>query len=198
VGSIKCFSVDFLVQKNVPNRLIIICSFQIFSFLDQVDCVASLERCAQTTLILVQDLKSSTDVVAAMTASKVVPAVLPSDSFTNQNLPSLRTPLEDDMERAQFLMRLASRIRRLESDTVIALTYRMEEMLKTIQSVKDRLEGGENDDSSESSCKNDLLLLMIGHCMRGLALLGRGREVENIFARVAIMYVHFISIKKFT
>jgi hypothetical protein len=31
------------------------------------------------------------------------------------------------------------------------------------------------------------LLLMLGHCMRGLALLGRGKEVESIFARVAIM-----------
>lgn len=30
---------------------------------------------------------------------------------------------------------------------------------------------------------------MIGHCMRGLALLGKGKEAENVFARVAIMYV---------
>jgi conserved oligomeric Golgi complex subunit 2 len=136
----------------------------------------------------VQDLKSSTDVVAIMTASKVVPAAAASGSSTNQNLPSLRTPLDDDMEQAQFLMKLAPRIRRLESDTVIALTYRMEEVLKTLQAGSDGVEGREGDDSSESSFKHDLLLL-VGHCMRGLALLGRGREVENIFARVAIMYV---------
>lgn len=30
---------------------------------------------------------------------------------------------------------------------------------------------------------------MIGHCIRGLALLGKGKEAENVFARVAIMYV---------
>lgn len=30
---------------------------------------------------------------------------------------------------------------------------------------------------------------MIGHCMRGLALLGKGKEAENVFARVSIMYV---------
>lgn len=30
-------------------------------------------------------------------------------------------------------------------------------------------------------------LLMIGHCLRGLALLGKGKEAENVFARVAIM-----------
>ena len=32
-------------------------------------------------------------------------------------------------------------------------------------------------------------LNMIGHCLRGLALLGKGKEAENVFARVAIMYV---------
>jgi conserved oligomeric Golgi complex subunit 2 len=137
----------------------------------------------------VQDLKSSTDIVAAMTASKVVPASATADS--NSNLPSLRTPLEADMESAQFLMKLSPRIRRLESDTVIALTNRTEEILKTLQ---DRRKAGEIDGTDEeeetsistSTFQNDLLL-MIGHCMRGLALLGRGKEVENVFARVAIM-----------
>ena len=28
---------------------------------------------------------------------------------------------------------------------------------------------------------------MIGHCLRGLALLGKGKEAESVFARVAIM-----------
>lgn len=161
-------------------------------FSGKLDHVASLERCAQTTLILVQDLKSSTDTVAAMTASKVVPAAATSDSSSNSNLPSLRTSLEEDMERAQFLMKLAPRIRRLESDTVISLTSGMEEILKTLEvrrkAEKDRVEDDQDNRTSALSSENGLLL-MIGHCMRGLALLGRGKEVENIFARVAIMYV---------
>ncbi|KAG7355783.1 protein of unknown function DUF3510 containing protein [Nitzschia inconspicua] len=148
----------------------------------KLDHSASLERCAQTTLILVQDLKSSTDVVAAVTASKVVPASATSDL----NLPSMRTPLEDDMERAQFMMKLAPRIRRLESDTVTALTYRLEEFLRALQERRKTQEDRDPEEEEQVSSESELLL-MIGHCMRGLALLGRGNEVENIFARVAIM-----------
>jgi hypothetical protein len=158
---------------------------------DKLDHIVSLERCAQTTLFLVQDLKSSTDIVSALTTSKVV-AAAPSDS--NAGLPSLRTALEQDTERAQFLMKLAPRIRRLESDTIMSLTFRMEEILKILQDRrKSQNDQGEeegeetrNDPSVPSLNHNDLLL-MIGHCMRGLAFLGRAKEVENIFARVAIM-----------
>lgn len=144
----------------------------------KIDHVSSLERCAHTTLCLVQDLQSSTDKVTALTASKVVMT----DSNKNAStLPSLRTALEGDTERAQFLMKLAPRIRRLESDTIIALTHRMEQTLKNLQQLR---EGNAEDDQMPPQ---DELLLMLGHCMRGLALLGRGKEVENIFARVAIM-----------
>ncbi|KAL3913713.1 MAG: hypothetical protein SGARI_000516, partial [Bacillariaceae sp.] len=157
-----------------------------------MDHVASLERCAQTTLVLVQDLKSSTDILAALTASKVVPAAAAAaDPSSNSNLPSLRKPLEDDMERAQFLMKLAPRIRRLESDTVIALAHRMEEVLKALQDCRkaqsDRGGDEDHDNSSSSFSPEKDLLLTVGYCMRGLAFLGRGKEVENIFARVAIM-----------
>jgi hypothetical protein len=93
----------------------------------------------------------------------------------------MRTPLEEDTERAQFVMKLAPRIRRLESDTIISLTYRMEKTLRTLQQLRDEAMDGE-----QLPAESDLLL-MLGNCMRGLALLGRGKEVESIFARVAIM-----------
>ena len=146
-----------------------------------------LERCAQTTLFLVQELQASTDIVAAITASKVV---LGNDSSSNA-LPSMRTSLDEDSERAQFLMKLAPRIRRLESDTILSLSYWTEKILKRLQdrqlSEKDeKLSEGKNDNGFDNPSESELLL-MIGHCMRGLALLGRGKEVENIFARVAIM-----------
>jgi hypothetical protein len=143
--------------------------------------VSSLERCAHTTLCLVQDLQTSTDKVTAITASKVVIT----DSDKNDNsLPSLRTALDEDTERAQFLMKLAPRIRRLESDTITALTHRMEQTLRNLQQLRE----GTVDEKDDQIPEEDELLLMLGHCMRGLALLGRGKEVENIFARIAIMY----------
>lgn len=151
-----------------------------------VDHVSSLERCAHTTLCLVQDLQSSTDKVTTLTASKVVLSE-PKSSGNNSNsnntggLPSLRTMLVEDTERSQFLMKLAPRIRRLESDTITAVTHRMEQTLRNLQQLR---EGRAEEDQIPPE---DELLLMLGHCMRGLALLGRGEEVENIFARIAIM-----------
>jgi conserved oligomeric Golgi complex subunit 2 len=188
---------------------------------DKVDHISSLERCAQTTLLLVKDLQASTAVVAALTANKVAGSTSQqkdgtgsgpsgpsapgghagnkssSNPTTTSLLPSLRTPLEDDTERAQFLMKLAPRIRRLESGTINALTYRMEQILQLIQERRRRLLQAQDDGTDtcttdkfedEEGNESDLLLMM-GHCMRGLALLGRGKEIENIFARVAIMYV---------
>lgn len=90
----------------------------------------SLERAAHTTLCLVQDLQSSTAQLSALT-----PAPLES------SLPSLQTPLDRDTERAQFLMKLAPRIRRLESDTIASLTSRLECVLKQLQQKR-----RENDD----------------------------------------------------
>ena len=100
----------------------------------------------------------------------------------NTALPSLRGQLDYDTEQAQFWMKLAPRIRRLESDTIAALANRMEETLKYLQQVRE----GTIEDAGELPSEDELLL-MLGHCMRGLALLGRGKEVENIFARTAIM-----------
>ena len=162
---------------------------------DQVDHVLSLERAAHTTLYLVQDLQSST---AQLSSSTTL-----SDSSA---LPSLRTPLDRDTELAQFLMKLAPRIRRLESDTITCLSIRLELVLKQLQ----RWQGNGLQSEGQAEVSIRMIrrsttctdtphspfhtaslqgLLMIGHCMRGLALLGKGKEAENVFARVAIMCV---------
>ncbi len=153
-----------------------------------MDHVSSLERCAHTTLCLVQDLQSSTDKVTAITANKVI---VTNSAGNSKALPSLRMPLEEDTERAQFLMKLAPRIRRLESDTIFSLTHRMEETLKNLQQLREAT----LEETDEQTPTQDEHLLMLGHCMRGLALLGRGKEVENIFARIAIMYVKAVTIR---
>lgn len=62
-----------------------------------------------------------------------------------------------------------------------------------MEDVLNRLRHLREQDSQDSTNLNDEerseedLLLMLGHAMRGLALLGRGKEVESVFARVAIM-----------
>jgi conserved oligomeric Golgi complex subunit 2 len=177
------------------------CSLVHFFNVDLLDHVSSLERCAHTTLFLVQDLQSSTDKLSALTARKVVTpkgegghtTTTATSSSNNSSgnsgaLPSLRTQLEDDTERAQFLMKLAPRVRRLESDTVISLTHRMEQVLRSLQQRREgRLDDGDETAADQNLPKEEDLLLMIGHCMRGLAFLGRGKEVESVFARVAVM-----------
>lgn len=117
------------------------------------------------------------------------------------------------MEKSRFLMKLAPRIRRLESDTAKCLEVTLEELLVRVRKL---MEGSSSSTRSSSSTddgdyddnngdhhdgdshavysnkqqwrsQHDDLLLLIGHCLRGLALLGKGSDAESAFARVAIM-----------
>ena len=159
-----------------------------------MDHTSSLERAAHVALCLVQDLQAATQAVAAMTVSDNGSSKnnnSNSKTESNASLPSLRAPLPGDTERAQFLMKLAPRIRKLESDTATCLYQRLELVLK--ESPQQQSSAAADADEHQQSSKqqqqqdDDSLLLMLGHCMRGLALLGRGHDVESIFARVAIM-----------
>jgi conserved oligomeric Golgi complex subunit 2 len=132
---------------------------------DDLDHVASLERAAHTALCLVQYLKVSNAQISALT-SKL--------ANSETALPSMKSPLDHDTERAQFILKLAPRIRRLESDVVLSLTYRLEAILKLVK-----------DEERSASTQDELV--MTGHCLRGLAILGKGKEAEHVFARVAIM-----------
>jgi hypothetical protein len=140
---------------------------------------------------LVQELQASTDIVATMTASSNAVIGNKDTSSNSTTLPSMRSSLDKDSERAQFLMKLAPRIRRLESDAILSLSFWIEKILKRLQdrhlSKSEEGEENEDDDGGFDSPSENELLLMLGNCMRGLTLLGRSIEVENIFARVAIM-----------
>ena len=92
--------------------------------------------------------------------------------------------MDDDTERAYFLLKLAPRIRRLESDSITSLSHRMEDVLNRLRQLRER---DLQDTTPEEERTEEELLFMLGHAMRGLALLGRGKEVESVFARVAIM-----------
>ena len=106
-----------------------------------MDQVASLERAAHTTLHLVQELKTSTAEVTSLTSMQHKDETAADNNTGSANasasLPNLRAPLPDDTDKAQFLMKLAPRIRRLEADTVKALTSTLEEVLGQMKSRKE-------------------------------------------------------------
>ena len=148
-------------------------SHRFFAALDDLDRAASLERAAHITLCLVEDLHAAQDHISAWASGSGAQ----STGNNALQLPSMRMPSRaQDNEFAQFLLKLAPRIRTLESQTVRALGNLLEDVLQKFASHMD----GEN-----PAMEDDLLIL--GHCMRGLALLGRGKEVESIFARTAMM-----------
>lgn len=138
-------------------------------------------------------------------------------------LPSMETPLPQDTEKAQFIMKLAPRIRTMENKTFQALVANLEivlvkrmERFKNSASVVDRNLGEKGAKSNgnvifnameeeilkgsnvkvndncverEQSKEDKEELLILGHIMRALTLLGRGPEAEATFAKVAIMPV---------
>ncbi|GKZ01234.1 hypothetical protein MPSEU_001074500 [Mayamaea pseudoterrestris] len=175
---------------------------------DDLNYASSLERASHVTLCLIHDLHIATDAVSALTTSGkrgLLPSTSSNDTIndsmttTNKQVPSLATPLPDDCERAQFVMKLAPRIRRLEAETIKCLAEQFEFLLKEFHALQTlEQQKNANNDVEEPVMVNDssnlhdmqqqsLLLVMLGHVMRGLALLGRGKEVESIFGRVAIM-----------
>lgn len=121
---------------------------------DELDHVASLERAAHTALYLIHDLHTSSEQVSALTSKM--------GQIDASALPSLRTPLENDTERAQFVMKLAPRIRRLESDVLSCLVHRLEQILKQVQT---RAQSHDGDSSSlwagreEVRCLSSVFLL---------------------------------------
>lgn len=151
----------------------------------ELDHATSLERAAYTTLHLLQELQSSSAEVSAVTSTPLKPT---QDEGNNSNvLPSLNDATGASsgingviMEKSRFLMKLAPRIRRLESDTAKCLVATLESLLVQVRSA------GESNVSVSAETQGNLLL-MIGHCLRGLALLGKGSHAESAFARVAIM-----------
>ena len=144
-----------------------------------------------------QELKTSTAEVTNLTSMQHKDEAGADNNTGTANasasLPNLRSPLPDDTDKAQFLMKLAPRIRRLEADTVKALTSTLEEVLGQMKSRKEEEreqqqdQGVDGPDDMAAAEAEERDLLMIGHCLRGLALLGRGKEAEGAFARVAIM-----------
>jgi len=176
----------------------------------ELDHASSLERAAYTTLHLLQELQSSTEQVSAITMNTPAKNKAPDSGNNSSNiLPSLNDTSSSGingviMEKSRFLMKLAPRIRRLESDTAKCLVGRLESLLvkvRTLMEEQQQLTNGNDLSSvggdtiisqnqhvqSEYKQKHSELLLTISHTLRGLAILNKGNEAQSTFARIAIM-----------
>jgi len=131
-----------------------------------------LERAAHVTLMLLEELQTANE--SFTTALTNGAGVSPQQQ-------------QQDTEHAQFLVKLAPRIRRLETDASQCLGKRMEMVLKRLQEDGVHNMNGSKEENDDKQEQHDETLLVMGHCMRGLALLGRAKDVESIFARTAIM-----------
>eukprot|EP00584_Thalassiosira_punctigera_P007234 CAMPEP_0172538914 /NCGR_PEP_ID=MMETSP1067-20121228/10199_1 /TAXON_ID=265564 ORGANISM="Thalassiosira punctigera, Strain Tpunct2005C2" /NCGR_SAMPLE_ID=MMETSP1067 /ASSEMBLY_ACC=CAM_ASM_000444 /LENGTH=984 /DNA_ID=CAMNT_0013324507 /DNA_START=27 /DNA_END=2981 /DNA_ORIENTATION=- len=174
---------------------------------EELDHASSLERAAYTTLHLLQELQSSSEEVSAIAMMSGGAVDASNDSDNANILPSLNDVNADGgingvvMEKSRFLMKLAPRIRRLESDTAKCLAGRLESLLAKVRRLKeeekdcdDEDDNGRQDSGRSKQLKEEqrrrvqqVLLLTISSCLRGLALLRRGPDAESAFARVAIM-----------
>ena len=92
---------------------------------NDLDQLSLLERAAHTALYLLQELKASTEKVAQWTTTSTGNS---STKDATNNSSSL-----EPIERPQFILKLAPRIRRLESDTLLCLTRRLEDGLTQFQ-----------------------------------------------------------------
>jgi len=197
---------------TVASDCLYFCLYLIFTHITftELDHASSLERAAYTTLHLLQELQSSTEQVSAITMNTPAKNKAPDSGNNSSNiLPSLNDTSSSGingviMEKSRFLMKLAPRIRRLESDTAKCLVGRLESLLvkvRTLMEEQQQLTNGNDLSSvggdtimsqnqhvqSEYKQKHSELLLTISHTLRGLAILNKGNEAQSTFARIAIM-----------
>jgi hypothetical protein len=97
--------------------------------------------------------------------------------------------LPSTTEKAQFFSKLAPRILKLESDVIKCLISRLDSILTRMsQDINNNRQPSSQQEKNATIAKRRKEdLLGVGHCLRGLALLGKGKEAESLFARVAIM-----------
>jgi len=120
--------------------------------------LSSLERTAHITLYLIQELKRSTD-PTYIQSTAVNEATTTASSLANLSLPNLVDPLPQATEKAQLLMKLSPRIRKLESQVVSSLVKRMEGILieigqqKELQ-LKEKEEGEEKENHDAQGLSN--------------------------------------------
>ncbi len=172
---------------------------------EELDHMASLERVAHATLHLTHQLQSSSEQVTTTLLGKKDESGNGSgngkgDGSSKESglaLPSMNTPLPQDTEKAQFIMKLAPRIRALEKNAIVSIGNHLERVLKrrlqyrAAAAEEERQRSPKKNPKRESSIvdvqRGEEERLLLGHLLRSLALLGRGTDAESMFANVAIM-----------
>lgn len=144
--------------------------------------IMSLERVAHTTLHLVHQLKRSSERVTNSLATKNSSMKSNMNGDMQSSLPNMNTPLPKDTEKAQFMMKLAPRIRNLERGIIQIISKELEIVLT--HRVKINKNGSTE---SVQPINKEQEMLILGYLFRSFALLGKGTEAELIFAKVAIM-----------
>ena len=165
---------------------------------EELHQMASLERTAHATLILTQQLQASSNQVTLTLNNNNTNANANANASSNANANnatktlSMDTPLPQDTERAQFIMKLAPRIRVLEKNVNHAIAQHLERVLKKRMAHHGHQGPNPNQHHDQRShshttpaAQTDLLIL--GHLFRSFALLNRGTDAQAIFANVAIM-----------
>jgi len=173
---------DFKAVEHILSEIKMI-SFSDLSSSEELHRMASLERTAHATLILTQQLQASSNQVTQTLSHK---------NQSSSSTLSMDTPLPQDTEWAQFIMKLAPRIRALEKIVNQAIGHHLERVLgktrmvssATADATTTRTEGRFN---QELACRMEQDLVILGHLFRSFAILDRGTDAEGIFANVAIM-----------
>lgn len=139
---------------------------------------------------------SGTGGAEALTAS---PSSSSSSNTTTAALPSCQTSLPPDTEYATFVLQLAPRIRRVEMELIRALTVQLEYQLvkwKSIAGVRsgtapsskaDIVTHTATDHSEPSLSSTTRWLLEVGAVIRAFMILGRGKDVERLLARLCVV-----------
>jgi hypothetical protein len=147
-----------------------------------LDHASSLERVAHITLSLVQQVTLSSEAVTVslQPGTNNTNNSTTSDKAAASLLPSMDTPLPPDTEMAQFVLKLAPRIRTLEQNLTSLLLQKWNQVLSSRMNIYTH-------DKTRLDPPTASQLLYIGHLVRSMALMGLSSQTQDLFAQVAIM-----------
>lgn len=178
-----------------------------------VSFMASLERVAYFTFLSKEKLEYSKDQVtkslttggggggglegSGMTGGNKVGGTATGSTNTDSTM-----GMTQDLEMAQFVMKLSPRIRNLEKNVNQVLNDNLERILqKRMEKYamdKNPVQKEEEEEEEVEEIDGSVELLVLGHILRSFVFMNRGSDAEAIFARVAIMPIvrKYVSIGK--
>jgi hypothetical protein len=174
--------------------------------------MASLERVAYFTFLAKEKLEYSKDqVTKSLTGGGSSDGVGGAGGAGAASSTADSMGMTQDLEMAQFVMKLAPRIRNLEKNVNQVLNDHLERILQSrmekyiMDNAVTRISTLTKDDATvaKDSVQVDkydrnVELLVLGHVLRSFVFMNRGSDAEAIFARVAVMPIvrKYVSIGK--